>query len=93
MARVEPSWQTRSTEPMSIPSSSDAVATRAESSPAFRRRSLSSRCSFDRLPWWEATRSAPSRSERWRVTRSAIRRVLAKTSVVRCSRISWLRRS
>ena len=45
MARVEPSWQTRSTEPMSIPSSSDAVATRAESSPALRRRSLSSRCS------------------------------------------------
>ncbi len=86
--RVEPSWQTRSTEPMSIPSSSDAVATRAESSPALRRRSLSSRCSLDEAAVvGRRPAPRPSRSARWRVTRSAIRRVLAKTSVVRCSRI------
>src|SRR5439155_522752 len=33
--RGEPIWQTRSTEPMSIPSSREAVATRAHTSPAF----------------------------------------------------------
>jgi len=49
--RVEPSWHTRSTSPMSIPSSSDAVATSARSSPRFRRCSASRRCSRARLPW------------------------------------------
>ena len=33
IARGEPSWTTRSTEPMSMPSSSEAVATTARSSP------------------------------------------------------------
>ena len=36
MERGEPSWQTRSTSPMSMPSSSDAVATSALSSPALQ---------------------------------------------------------
>ena len=36
MERVDPSWQTRSTEPMSMPSSSEAVATSALSSPRFQ---------------------------------------------------------
>ncbi len=39
IARGEPSCTTRSTDPMSIPSSSDAVATTARSSPLRSRRS------------------------------------------------------
>jgi len=50
MERVTPSWQTRSTEPMSIPSSSDAVATSALRSPRFRRSSASRRSLAERLP-------------------------------------------
>ena len=46
----DPIWQTRSTWPMSMPSSSDAVATSAFSCPDFSRVSASSRFSFDRLP-------------------------------------------
>ena len=38
MERGEPIWQTRSTVPISMPSSSDAVATTARSSPLFSRR-------------------------------------------------------
>ncbi len=84
MERGEPSWQTRSTSPMSRPSSSDAVATSTLSSPRFRRCSASSRSSRARLPWWAATASLPSSSARWRAARSAMRRVFTKTSVVRC---------
>ena len=91
--RGEPSWQTRSTSPMSMPSSSEAVATSALSLPRLSRCSASSRCSLARLPWCAATCSAPSRSDSWRVTRSAIRRVLTKISVVRCASISSARRS
>ena len=58
-ARGEPIWQTRSTVPTSIPSSSDAVATSARISPALRRCSMRSRRSFARLPWWAPTRSSP----------------------------------
>ena len=43
---------------MSMPSSSDAVATSAFSSPRFRRCSASKRRSFARLPWWAATEEA-----------------------------------
>ena len=42
--------------------------------------------SLARLPWCAATFSSPSRSDRCRATRSASRRVLTNTSVVRCSR-------
>ena len=59
MARGEPTWQTSSTGPMSIPSSSEAVATRARRSPARRRVSTRWRRSFERLPWWAATWSGP----------------------------------
>ena len=62
MLRGEAIWHTSSTGPMSMPSSSDAVATRARSSPARSRVSTRSRRSLDRLPWWEATTSSPSRS-------------------------------
>ena len=50
MDRGDPIWQTRSTEPMSMPSSSDAVATTARSSPFFSRASASSRSARERLP-------------------------------------------
>ena len=88
MARGEPTWHTSSTGPMSMPSSNDAVATSARRSPARRRSSTFSRRSLDRLPWWAATCSGPSRSPRRWARRSDIRRVLTNTSVVRCSR-TW----
>ena len=68
---------------MSMPSSSDAVATSAFRSPARSRDSTRCRRSFDRLPWWAATRSSPSRSPSSCANRSAILRVLTNTSVVR----------
>ena len=87
---------------MSIPSSSEAVATSAFSSPARSRRSTRSRRSFERLPWWAATTSSPSRSPSSWASRSASRRVLTNTMVVRwpvtCSAIRsstlsiWARR-
>ena len=60
MLRGEPIWQASSTGPMSIPSSSEAVATSALRSPARSRASTRSRRSFDRLPWCAATLSVPS---------------------------------
>ena len=47
MLRGEPIWHTSSTGPMSMPSSSDAVATSARRSPARRRVSTRWRRSFD----------------------------------------------
>ncbi len=93
MFRGEPSWITRSTSPTSMPSSSEAVATMTESCPAFSRISAESRVSRLRLPWCAATLSSPRRSARWRATRSHNRRVLAKTSVVRCAEESSTIRS
>ena len=63
--RGDPIRHTRSTAPTSMPSSSDAVATTSFRSPSFRRRSALWRRSRDRLPWWAATASSPSRSPRW----------------------------
>ena len=88
MLRGEPIWQTRSTSPMSMPSSSEAVATSTRNSPRLRRCSASSRYSLARLPWCAATCSPPRRSARWRAMRSAMRRVLTNTSVVRCRTVS-----
>ena len=62
--RGEPIWQTRSTVPMSMPSSSDAVATTARSSPLFSRASASRRSARERLPWCGSTAFSPSRSAR-----------------------------
>ena len=65
-----------------------ARATRSRPAPSARRASAAARrraavpCA--RLPWCAATRSLPSRSPRWRAARSAMRRVLTNTSVVRC---------
>ena len=84
--RGVPSWQTSSTSPMSMPSSSDAVATSAaarRSSAAARRRAAAP-CA--RLPWCavDVVRCRGARTDA-APTRSAMRRVLTKTSVVRCS--------
>ncbi len=70
MLRGEPTWQTRSIEPMSMPSSSEAVATSAFSSPSLSRCSSGRRRSFERLPWWLATCSSPRRSRQ--VVRDAL---------------------
>ena len=50
-------WITRSTAPMSIPSSREDVATRPLSRPAFRSSSMISRRSFDSDPWCAFTSS------------------------------------
>ncbi len=93
MERGEPIWHTRSTVPISMPNSSDAVATTARSSPLFSRRSASSRNFRARLPWCGSTAFSPSRSFRLCATRSARRRVFTNTSVVRFSRIRAATRS
>ncbi len=93
MLRGEPIWHTSSTGPMSMPSSSEAVATSARRSPARSRVSTRRRRSFDREPWWAATTSSPRRSPSWWARRSASRRVLTNTSVVRCSATSAATRS
>ena len=62
MARGDPIWQTSSTGPTSIPSSNEAVATRARRSPARRRVSTMRRRAAERLPWCAATRSDASTS-------------------------------
>ena len=43
-------WMTRSTAPISMPSSSDEVATTHLSRPDFRSSSISARCSLDTEP-------------------------------------------
>ncbi len=48
--RGDPIWTTRSTEPTSMPSSSEAVATTARSAPSLRRDSARKRRLRDRLP-------------------------------------------
>ena len=48
--RGEPIWHTRSTLPISMPNSSDAVATTTRSSPFFKRCSASRRNRRERLP-------------------------------------------
>ena len=85
MLRGEPTWHTSSTGPMSMPSSREAVATRAFRSPARRRCSVRMRRSVDREPWWAATASSPRRSASWWAMRSDMRRVLTNTMVVWCS--------
>ena len=60
MERGEPIWQTRSTVPISIPNSREAVATSARISPSLSFPSTASRRWRDRLPWCEATASSPS---------------------------------
>ena len=68
---------------MSMPSSSDAVATMAARAPDFSLSSASKRILRDKEPWCAATRLSPSLSvSRWE-TRSASRLVWTNTMVVR----------
>ena len=77
---------------MSMPSSSDEVATSAGSWPDFSMSSISTRCSRAIEPWWARATSASASSFRRLATRSAARRLLTKTSVERCARTSSKRR-
>ncbi len=80
------SCTTRSTSPMSIPSSRDDVATMARSSPRFRRDSRTARFSRAREPWWARAVSSPVMSFTAVAMRSAMRRLFTKTIVDRCAR-------
>ena len=95
-------WTTRSTAPMSIPSSSDDVATSAGSRPVFSISSISSRCSRAIEPWWARAISSSARSFRRWATRSAsaaavdederrpVRRGRARAGAGRCAgQIDW----
>ena len=82
-ARVVAIWQTRSTSPMSMPSSSEAVAMRILISPFLRRCSASRRRVRESEPWCAATCSGPRRSASSKAIFSTRRRVLTKTSVER----------
>ena len=93
MARGEFTWHTRSMLPISMPSSSEAVATSSRISPFLSLRSASRRSFLERLPWCAATFSAPSRSPRQKASRSAMARVLTKTRVDRCCRANSAMRS
>ena len=50
-------WTTRSTAPMSMPSSRLEVATTAGSRPALRSSSTWARCSLETEPWWARART------------------------------------
>ena len=85
-------WTTRSTAPMSIPSSSEEVATRAGRRPALSASSISRRCSRAIEPWWARAISSPASSLRAAARRSARRRLFTKRIVERCARTSSSRR-
>ena len=70
---------------MSMPSSSDDVATRHGIRPAFRSSSISTRCSRARLPWWARATSRSASSFRRSARRSASRRLLTNRIVERCA--------
>ncbi len=80
---------TRSTAPMSMPSSRELVATTAGSRPALRSSSISARCSLLTEPWWAraSTAGAPLAAPAWAMTsagaRPAPRRAAAATALVR----------
>ena len=86
-------WMTRSTAPMSMPSSSELVATTAGRRPALRSSSISVRCSRLTEPWWARASSVSASSLRLAQSRSARRRELANTIVERWARISSTSRS
>ena len=73
---------------MSMPSSSDEVATSARSDPALSRSSTSTRCGRAIDPWCERTSVSPASSFSAPASRSASRRLFTKISVERCARIS-----
>ena len=79
-------WMTRSTAPISIPSSSEDVATMPRSVPDFRASSTSSRCSRASEPWWARAIVSSASSLSRSASRSASRRLLTNTIVERCWR-------
>ncbi len=83
-ARVVAIWQTRSTLPMSMPSSSEAVAMRMLISPFFRRCSASRRSvAGERAVMRGDVLGAEARAQSAKAIFSTSRRVLTKTSVER----------
>ena len=93
-------WMTKSTAPMSMPSSSVLVATMPRSVPRFSSSSTITRCSRASEPWWAFTRSPAVRnpvsgsmpmprssanSLSLAASRSVERRPLQKMMVERCS--------
>ncbi len=60
-------WMTRSTAPMSMPSSRLLVATTAGRRPRLRSSSMTARCSLDTEPWWALAMivSAPELAPDW----------------------------
>ena len=78
---------TMSIAPMSMPSSSDEVATSARKAPAFSRSSTSTRCGRAIDPWCERTSVSPASSFSAPASRSASRRLLTKIRVERCARM------
>ena len=73
---------------MSMPSSSEDVATIARRRPSFSASSTSVRCSRASEPWCARTRSSSASSFKRAARRSAMRRALTNTIVERCARIS-----
>ena len=55
-------WMTRSTAPMSMPSSRLLVATTQGSRPRFRSSSIRARCSLETEPWWALASTGASGS-------------------------------
>ena len=80
-------WMTWSTAPMSMPSSSDDVATMAGNSPALSRSSVARRVSFETEPWCANAISSPAVSFNAVARRSASRRLLTKIMVERALRM------
>src|SRR5204862_206567 len=68
-------WITRSIAPMSMPSSSELVATSAGRRPDLRSSSIRSRCSRAIDPWCACTSSSPASSLSAAARRSASHRV------------------
>ena len=80
---------TRSTAPMSMPSSSEEVATRHGIWPSLSSSSISTRCSRASEPWWARAISFSASSLRRSASRSASRRLLTNTIVERCCSTSF----
>ena len=83
-----PICTTRSIAPISMPSSSDEVATSARSRPALSASSISARRSLATEPWWAKVSVSPALSFSAALSRSAKRRLLTNSRVERCERMS-----
>ena len=79
---------TRSMAPMSMPSSSDEVATSAAQLAGLEQSSISVRCARASDPWCARTSGSPASSLSAAASRSARRRLFTKSSVERWARIS-----